>query len=236
MAIRRVGDCFLRCRDTPILSFLAPSINARTAWSRRQTPQRSFTASTYFHDDQSRPPPPSSDLDFARIVSENRSVLDILDETFEKHLTPKKPSSSANLVQDSFQADIHRPEDESRMSREGKIINSMHMPGEKPGGVLRTPVTNLRSTLKPRNTATIRSRPSLGRTVDVTPTGVARALQVLNYDIRANNVRKEQKRQRFHERPGLKRKRLKSERYRARFMIAFKATLRKVRDMRKKGW
>ena len=240
MTIRQVGDGLLRCRDTPILSFLAPSVKARTAWSRRQALQRSFTASANFHDDPDRRPLQTSDFNFARSVENNRKIGDMLDETFKGAISKrpsqsKGPSSSADLVQDSFQADIHRPEDESRSSREGRILSSMYFPGQKPGEAPRS-VAAMRSAIKPRNTATIRSRPSLGRTVDVSAAGVARAFQVLAYELRDNKIREDQKMQRFHERPGLKRKRLKSERWRRRFKFAFKATLQKVHEMRKKGW
>ncbi|KAL8792699.1 MAG: hypothetical protein Q9195_004674 [Heterodermia aff. obscurata] len=234
MGMRQVGGHFFRYRDTPVLSFLIPSLKARTTWSCSQTLQRSFTASTYFRNDPSQPPLQSADSKFARSVEENRVIQDLLDDTFQR-VSKSKTSSSADLLQDSFQAEIHRPEDESRFSREGKIINSMYLPGEKPGEATRTAAA-LKSAVKPRNTATIRSRPSLGRTVDVSSAGVARALQLLAYEIRDNNVREEQRRQKFHERPGLKRKRLKSERWRKRFKIAFKATLQKVHEMRKKGW
>ena len=234
MTIRRVGDCLLRCRDTPILSFLSPSIQAGTTWSRRRILQRSFTTSTYLHNDPSRPPLQSSDLNFTRTVEKNIRVMDILDDTFQIGSKSEK-SSSADIVQDAFQADIHRPEDESRMSREGKIISSMYLPPQ-PGEAARTAATSMKSAVKARNTRTITSRPSLGRTVDVSSAGVARAFQVLSYELRDNNVRLDQRRQRFHERPGLKRKRLKSERWRKRFMVAFKATVQKVHAMRRKGW
>lgn len=235
MGTRRAGDCFLRCRDAPILSFLAPSLQSRTTGFRRQTLQRCFTASTYFHNDPSRPPLQTSDFNFARKVQSDESVLDILDDTFGK-FAKERSSSSADMVRKSFQADIHRPEGESRISRDGKIIGSMVLPGQNPGEATRAAATSLTSPSKPRNTATIKSRPSLGRSVNVSPAGVARAFQLLGYQLRDNNVKADQRRQRFHERPGLKRKRLKSERWRKRFSIAFKATLKKVHEMRKKGW
>ena len=236
MGIRQVGDRLLRCRDTPILSFLAPIINARTTWSRRQLLQRSFTASAYYHGDPSHPAVHSADLNFSQKVQKNEDIMNILDDTFGRVSKSKRSSSSADLVKDSFQAELLRPEEESRTSRQGKIWNTMQLPGEKPGEINRPAATDFRAPFRPRNTATIRSRPSLGRSVDVGPTGVARALQVLAYQLRDNNVRNDQRRQRFHERPGLKRKRLKSERWRKRFMIAFKATLKKVNEMRSKGW
>ena len=115
----------------------------------------------------------------------------------------------------------------------------MQMPGEtREDATLRASasVANSNKHLVPRNTLTIKSRPSLGRTVEVKASGVAAALQTLEAECRRNNIRVDQKRQRFHERPGLKRKRLKSERWRKRFKIAFKANVQKVQEMRRKGW
>jgi Ribosomal protein S21 len=51
-----------------------------------------------------------------------------------------------------------------------------------------------------------------------------------------NKVPQTFNRQRFHERPGLKRKRLKSERWRARFKRNFKAICGRVGDFTKQGW
>ena len=42
--------------------------------------------------------------------------------------------------------------------------------------------------------------------------------------------------QRFHERGGLRRKRLKSQRWRARFLVAFRSVVHRVRNLAKKGW
>lgn len=43
-------------------------------------------------------------------------------------------------------------------------------------------------------------------------------------------------RQRFHERPGLKRKRLRMERWRTRFKKGFQATATRVNELKKQGW
>ena len=51
-----------------------------------------------------------------------------------------------------------------------------------------------------------------------------------------NGVRNDFQRQRFHERPGLKRKRLKSERWRKMFKAGFNAVIQRVKYMTKKGW
>lgn len=215
---------------------------SRTPWSNRRTQRRPFTISTNLSDDESPPPQRSSDDSFANSINNNESITNLLDKTFQykdPSKLQKSSISSADLVTNAFRDDIHRPEDESRASRQGSIYSSMLMPPDKSGGTTRRASDAVSSQLKlpiPRNTATIKSRPSLGRTVDVTSAGVARALQVLAREVRDNNVRADQKRQRFHERAGLKRKRLKSERWRKRFRIAFKATVQKVQEMRRKGW
>ena len=86
---------------------------------------------------------------------------------------------------------------------------------------------------------TVRSRPSVGRTIEVIPErGVdfGRALRNLEISCAVNRVKQDLSRQRFHERPGLKRKRLKSERWRKMFKESFRATVMRVKEMRRKGW
>ena len=70
-----------------------------------------------------------------------------------------------------------------------------------------------------------------GRGIDA-----ARAIGMVEMRLAQNKVRLDVKKQRFHERPGLKRKRLASERYRRRFRTGFAEMTRKVRDMARKGW
>jgi ribosomal protein S21 len=80
-------------------------------------------------------------------------------------------------------------------------------------------------------------RPSTGRTVERTGTvDVARAFALLQQACGKNKVARDFTKQRFHERPGLKRKRLKSERWRARFKLGFRATVQRVQELRAQGW
>ena len=51
-----------------------------------------------------------------------------------------------------------------------------------------------------------------------------------------NSVRKDFQRQRFHERDGLKRKRLRGERWRRRFKEDFKGTVGMVLRLKRQGW
>ena len=93
--------------------------------------------------------------------------------------------------------------------------------------------------LPKRAKRTVRSRPAVGRTIEVNPDrgmDVGRALKSLDIACAVNKVRQDQSRQRFHERPGMKRKRLESERWRKMFKESFRATVMRVKEMRRKGW
>lgn len=84
-----------------------------------------------------------------------------------------------------------------------------------------------------------RLRPVIGRTIDLTigsGMDLAKGLARLDTQCKANRVRADTNRQRFHERKGLKKKRLRSERWRQRFMGGFRATCKRVNELAKQGW
>ncbi|KZF25426.1 hypothetical protein L228DRAFT_280668 [Xylona heveae TC161] len=92
---------------------------------------------------------------------------------------------------------------------------------------------------KPPAMPPLRLGPSLGRSVVIEPSrgiDLARGIRLLELKCNRNAVRQDHNRQRFHERPGLKRKRLATQVWRRKFKEGFKATVRKVQDMRKQGW
>ncbi|KAK0714716.1 hypothetical protein B0H67DRAFT_578886 [Lasiosphaeris hirsuta] len=83
----------------------------------------------------------------------------------------------------------------------------------------------------------IRTRPSTGRTVLVTGSSdVGRSFRTLEMLCKRNRVSREANMQRFHERPALKRKRQKRERWRARFQQGVRATISRVMQLRAQGW
>lgn len=95
----------------------------------------------------------------------------------------------------------------------------------------------------PMDRPKLRSAATVGRTVfvkdRVTPTSAPTAtvaFRVLDRLVKDQKVRNKYHSQRFHERPGLRRKRLKSERWRARFKAGFKATVSRVLELKKQGW
>lgn len=81
--------------------------------------------------------------------------------------------------------------------------------------------------LIPRTGRTIR----VGKTVDV-----ARAFTLLQNSVNANRVKSDSFQQKYHERRGLKRKRLERERWQKKFKTGFKSCVRRVKQLTKQGW
>ena len=83
----------------------------------------------------------------------------------------------------------------------------------------------------------MRLKPSTGRSVGIgTGIDVARGLRLLEQSCARNKVRADETQQRFHERGGLKRKRLRRQRWRKKFLEGFKATVGRVRELKNQGW
>ena len=159
----------------------------------------------------------------------------------------KKPSNpllqtSATMVKDARRESSIR--DRGRQ-QPGEYYRKMNMPAPANSKDLSNRSTSVDrmlhpgATKEPRAKRTVRSRPSIGRTVEVDVTrGVdfGRALKHLDIACAQNRVKQDLAQQRFHERPGMKRKRLKSERWRKLFRDSFRATVGRVKVMRRKGW
>ncbi|KAI1775404.1 hypothetical protein F4818DRAFT_48320 [Hypoxylon cercidicola] len=83
----------------------------------------------------------------------------------------------------------------------------------------------------------LRLVPRTGRTVHVNKSvDVARSFKILSLQVAQNQIRRDFRLQRYHERPGLKRKRLNSERWQKRFKKGFKACVSRVKELTKQGW
>ncbi|KAF6829972.1 ribosomal protein s21 [Colletotrichum musicola] len=83
----------------------------------------------------------------------------------------------------------------------------------------------------------LRTRPPTGRTVHLYGNmDLPRALKALDATVRKNKIKRLWQRQKRHERPGLKRKRLKAERNVKRFNEGFKATVKRVQELTNQGW
>ena len=185
-------------------------------------------------------------------------VDSLLDATFQSPNQAKRDpiesardasadESSAEMMETAFRNSVRNPRAPIKSYQE--IARKMQFPPQHTDSE-RTPssFTNdmyqalqQNTTQRPAKRAkrTVRSRPSVGRTIEVMPdrgVDVGRALKNLDITCAVNKVRQDQSRQRFHERPGMKRKRLKSERWRKMFRDSFRATVTRVMEMRRKGW
>ncbi|KAK0645701.1 hypothetical protein B0T16DRAFT_145591 [Cercophora newfieldiana] len=84
---------------------------------------------------------------------------------------------------------------------------------------------------------TLRLDTTLGRNVNVTRTmPVEKALQRLAGSVSRNRVFQEWRSRKFHERPALKRKRLRRERSEARFAQSVRAAITRTMELRQMGW
>ena len=153
-------------------------------------------------------------------------------------LNTRPRSSYASSLRDIQQGYENSRYPLSRRKVSGAIARDMQSP-QSVTGTSKAVASDISKTTRHRAVKTIKSRPSLGRTIEVdTARGrhLGRALKMLQVQCNINNVMRDHAAQRFYERPGLKRKRLKSERWRARFKAGFHAMVEKVKAMRRKGW
>ncbi|TAQ83429.1 hypothetical protein B7494_g8249 [Chlorociboria aeruginascens] len=136
------------------------------------------------------------------------------------------PASSQNRLDVSRMAIPNPP----GFSAPPSPTNAMH--GDR--GMLADIVAGMPSTER----VPLRLDARLGRTVTVDGRNVdlGRGIRLLEMSCSRNRVRYEFNKQRFHERGGLKRKRLRRERWRKRFMDGFKATVGRVRQLKNQGW
>ncbi|KAB8292546.1 hypothetical protein EYC80_008255 [Monilinia laxa] len=83
----------------------------------------------------------------------------------------------------------------------------------------------------------MRLSPRTGRTVDIKSNiDLSRGIRMLEASCALNKVRHDQTHQRFHERGGMKRKRLRRQRWRNNFMEGFKGIVSRVKQLKNQGW
>ncbi|KAH6666207.1 hypothetical protein B0J14DRAFT_705260 [Halenospora varia] len=118
---------------------------------------------------------------------------------------------------------------------------STNIPGQSPAEQELMESLNMDLDLSVINNTThkipMRLNPSTGRNIPVTGSvDLGRAFVMLERSCQQNRIRGDLNRQRFHERPGLKRKRLRRERWRKRFGQGFQATVLRVKQLKNQGW
>ena len=258
MKTYRIGNALLKSHPSPLLSFLAPSIPTSLLWSinasQPLSKPESFLYRTRIRNLVTKTPslqvPANASAQIreegSNDVSSRQSQSDegarhemdnIIDFVPESQFRPQnastpiapsaRPMSSADLIRNrksSLTSRISQP-----LMNEGALAEAMvgvdnYHRGGRPLPPLKRP---------------IRLDAFVGRSEEVDSSrgnDLARKLRLLEIKLSLNRVRADFNAQRFHERAGLKRKRLKSQRWRKRFKEGFKAVVKKVQDMRKRGW
>ncbi|KAJ0268247.1 hypothetical protein COL940_013566 [Colletotrichum noveboracense] len=83
----------------------------------------------------------------------------------------------------------------------------------------------------------LRTRPQTGRTIHVTGSrDFSAAMKALDVSTKRNRIKSLWHGQKFHERPGMRRKRLRRERSIKRYKEGFVATVRRVQELTNQGW
>jgi small subunit ribosomal protein MRP21 len=243
---RRMAFVSRHCRAQPMNASTSRSF--ATSVRRQQDDDSSNAASAVksapAHPDSPAKRPSVSD-DISNILN---SALDMTKgtPTAPSARTSRFPSRNAQSTSSPARAQLTADKEQQQQQPRSSIDDLMAQ--------FKTPQTrnasrNIADSLNPRGNrsgpppvaqpAPMKLGPTLGRTVYVDNQrgfDVARAFRSMDIQIARNQVRKEFARQKFHERPGKKRKRLHSERWRKRFKIGFKATVKRVLKMRKQGW
>ncbi|KAK0123454.1 hypothetical protein ONS96_010438 [Cadophora gregata f. sp. sojae] len=260
MELRRAADALLRSQSSPLAAFLSPAANVRwtnsvqlgyRGCSNRQI-QRSFTNSvqreairpTATTTPASSPSPeastPKSNSAESQPAMEeqarnlgwtarSRAASPVPTLTPERERVMNNGSSASDLLATLVKSRSPSTMDINRM----QDINPLRRSGL---GTSQSISDSLGVYKPPRKPLLLNA--STGRSVTIGHSGidVAKGFRLMENSCARNKVKRESMKQRFHERGGLKRKRLRRERWRTRFMEGFKATISRVKQLKHQGW
>ncbi|KAG9243583.1 hypothetical protein BJ878DRAFT_510105 [Calycina marina] len=262
MELRRVADALLRCPNSIATTLVTPTSTIRWQAARQlscRTPQnhitqRSFSNSrprdAYKFGSTTRSAAPPTESSVRTSGSESAQNIESRygkDSTAARSgwLSGSKPArnqprpeilNGSATTSDSILKAINAKN--GNASNRSMDVSAMKTPLNDSGFTLQNMMKSKPNNKKKMNMVL---KPSLGRTIEVGGMGggsidVARGFRLLEQSCARNKVRSDFTKQRFHERPGLKRKRLVRERWRRRFMEGFQEAISKVREMRRQGW
>ncbi|KAK0248959.1 hypothetical protein LTR91_015402 [Friedmanniomyces endolithicus] len=252
MDFLRAGETLLRSTQ-PLLPFLAPSAarprsqRAIGLVSGQCKPRRHpFTTTSFKNADERRTDPPA-EHQRQSVPSDTASRLDsVLDGTKGQYHPPKGDSISEILdtLTPSRRATPvgRRPSPGNDYSEIAALFKGSDSYG--PENTSNNPFLTRAPPPSPaplliEKVLPMKLNPSVGRTITVDSArgmDVGRAFRTLEMQCNRNSVKRDFMRQRYHERAGLKRKRLRGERWRRRFKENFKGVVGLVKKMTAQGW
>ncbi|KAK4891921.1 hypothetical protein LTR27_009445 [Elasticomyces elasticus] len=241
MELFRVGESLLRS-PTPLLPFLAPAFRPRIArhafstCSTRRNERDDINALLDGALDGTKGTGPAP----ATRTSNYKSSTAQQDQRSSSRFDIKPGSSTDELLQSMRPSSPNYRSSASSRSNQGgfsdiaSLLESPNFGGlQRPNSTLPAPPLLIPKPLP------FTLSPSVGRAVNVLPDrgmDIGRAFKTLEIQCNKNSVKRDFMRQRFHERPGLKRKRLRQERWRRRFRENFRGVVQMVQGMRAQGW
>lgn len=251
MELRKAADVLLRSQTSPLSSLLNPSASRwaastqfchRNAFNRHA--QRALTNST--RDNAIKPqattsatPSPTQDA--------NSTPDDLVELSNSLWARPKASrltlEEEKRMNNGDSASDIMKTITEVSSLNRGKGIDTSAM--LNPSSPLHHNKLGMSDVYKYITSAPLTRRipmrlnPSTGRSIDIDigrGIDVARGLRLLEQSCGRNRVRADFTAQRFHERGGLKRKRLRRQRWRKKFMEGFRTTVGRVKQLKQQGW
>ena len=174
--------------------------------------------------------------DLGWIAGSRREVIKDDRWKVERELRMNNGSSAADLLH-TLSSYSPRSRLQNAMFEPGRMLDPSPSPANK--SEVKDMMNDIASviTVPPSTRAPLRLNPTTGRSVTVGQSiDVGRGFRLLEQSCARNRVRADFNKQRFHERGGLKRKRLRRERWRKRFMEGFKATVGRVKQLKNQGW
>ncbi|KAK4967676.1 hypothetical protein LTR42_010001 [Elasticomyces elasticus] len=240
MELFRVGESLLRS-PTPLLPFLAPAFRpriARHAFSTCSTRRNEADSISSLLDDAldgtkgTGPAPATRTSNYKSSTAQQEQRSSRFDV---------KPGSSTDELLQSMRPSSPNYRSASRSNQGGFSDIASLLDSPNFGGLQRanSPSTLPAPPLLIPKPLPFTLSPSVGRAVNVIPDrgmDIGRAFKTLEIQCNKNSVKRDFMRQRFHERPGLKRKRLRQERWRRRFRENFRGVVAMVQGMRAQGW
>lgn len=246
MELRRAAEVLLRCHTSALSPVLDSSLYIRTKTASitqrsnlRRPIERSFTSSSrcslrFPTVTTSAAPEPDDKKNEAKEYFKNRFGALTQRKAVSRGLS-EEARVNGGYSDTAMMTTLSRdPRSLGRTSKDYDFTNNMISPVNTYSDVPAKPQPISRELQIP---PPMRLTPSTGRTVNITPKiEVGRAFDALSKLVARNRVKRDFNDQRFHERPGLKIKRLRRERWRKSFRTGFQAVVDRVKSLRNQGW
>ncbi|CAI6337688.1 unnamed protein product [Periconia digitata] len=206
-------------------------VEAQNKWSIRGRPQQSSTSTTIDNllrrnnDSRYRRINPNPQGDAPGPATSTANAAQRIFGADFSNRGPRRPGRRTALDVSSLASGPIENPPEGVLRPDGSFETSPYLP--------KTPVIPESEKIYPR------LDPSYGRTIELDPSrnrDLVRGISMLGALVTRNRIRSDMTAQKYHERPGLKRKRLASQRWRNKFKQGFQTVTARVMELTRKGW